>query len=76
MDYTPEILKEHLGDAYDPDAEYVVDTPNGAVIRAWDSAWKKVGEVPDSRLGNRGTKMESKTSMIVFKRVTKKEGTE
>ena len=66
MQYTPEFLKEYLGDAYDPKAEYVIDTHNGAVARAFDSGWKRVGEVPDSAPGEGGT-------MIVFRRVTKEE---
>ena len=65
MDYTPEILKEHLGDAYESDAEYVIETTSSAVARFLDSAYKKVGKVPDSSLNGSGT-------MVVFKRVTKK----
>ena len=63
MDYTPQFLKEHLGDAYKEDAEYVIDTHDGATARAYDPNWGRVGLVPDSRLGNGGT-------MVVFRRVT------
>ena len=62
MQYTPELLKQHLGRKYEPDADYVIDTHNGAVGRTLDSHWARVGEVPDSAPGEGGT-------MVVFKRV-------
>ena len=69
MQYTPQVLKEHLGDAYESDVEYVIDSHEGAIARSLNSAWEMVGKVPDSRLGDGGT-------MIVFKLVTKEETSE
>lgn len=55
MQYTPEILAEHLGKKYNPDAEYLIETHRGAATRILGGKFKVVGEVPDFSLNEKGT---------------------
>jgi hypothetical protein len=53
--YTPEILREHLGDKYDPTAEYLVETHRGAAVRCATEELTPVGTVPDFSTNEKGT---------------------
>ena len=67
--YSPEMMKQHLGDQYEEDAEYVLETHSGAFARVLNHEWLEVGLVPDMAAGEGGT-------MIVFKKVTPAEAFE
>jgi len=55
MQYTPEILAQHLGKNYNPDAHYIIDTHRGASTRILSGRFKIIGEVPDFSLNEKGT---------------------
>jgi hypothetical protein len=55
MEYTPEHLKQALGDKYDPEAEYIIDTHRGAVDRVLKGEWRVVGEIEDATENDAGT---------------------
>jgi hypothetical protein len=47
MEYTMDDIKAVLGDKYNPDAEYVLETKRGSTNK-FMLGWKPVGEVNDS----------------------------
>jgi outer membrane biosynthesis protein TonB len=55
MQYTNEILAEHLGKKFNADAEYIIETHRGAATRVLAGKFKIVGEVPDFSLNEKGT---------------------
>jgi hypothetical protein len=55
MQYTTEILAEHLGKKFNPGAEYIIETHRGAATRVLGGKFKIVGEVPDFSLNEKGT---------------------
>jgi hypothetical protein len=55
MQYTNEILAEHLGKKYNEKAEYIIETHCGAATRVLAGKFKVVGEVPDFSLNEKGT---------------------
>ena len=67
--YSPAMMKQHLGSEYEEDAEYVIETHNGAFARVLNPDWLEVGLVPDATAGEGAT-------MIVFKRVSPEEAFE
>lgn len=54
MDYTEADLKQALGDKFDPEAEYLLETHRGAFNRV-SEGYLPVGELPDSTNDQRGT---------------------
>lgn len=64
MEYSPKLLKKHLGMKYDPEATYIIETHRGAKTRtATDSTLRVVGTVPDSSENEEGT-------MVVLERLS------
>lgn len=54
MEYTQDDIKKLLGEQYDPEAQYVVETHRGAFVKA-TQGWKEVGRLPDSSDDEKGT---------------------
>lgn len=54
MDYTYDQLRRVLKDRFDPEAEYVLETHGGAIVKQ-GQGWEAVGEVQDSTDNPKGT---------------------
>jgi len=54
MDYSMDDIKAILGDKYNPDREYVLETHRGATNK-FMRGWKPVGNVNDSSDNDTGT---------------------
>ncbi len=66
MEYSMDDIKKILGDKYNPDREYVLETNRGAANR-FIVGWKPVGSVNDSTQNDDGV-------MVIMESPTPKEG--
>lgn len=62
MEYTQEQIKQAVGKSWSAGADYVIDTHRGAASRDLIKEFKRVGEIHDFSLNEKGT-------MIVLERI-------
>jgi hypothetical protein len=53
--YTLDDIKNHLGEKFNPEATYILDTHAGARNRIVAGTHRSVGQVPDSTTNENGT---------------------